>query len=71
MLGDLRPALPVEGRVLDRYEERSPETVASSCAYYDGEDLAAEEMYRFCFVEDELVDKTVVFPDADADAPAG
>lgn len=62
LLADLRPALPVEGRVLDRYQERSPQTVASSCVYYDGTNLPTEEMYRFCFEEDVLVDKTVVFP---------
>lgn len=68
LLAELRPALPVEGRVLERYEQRSPETVASSCVYYDGTELPSGELYRFCFEQDVLVDKTVVFPDAD---PAG
>lgn len=59
----LRPALPVDTRVLSQYELREPETPSSSCVYYETELGEADDLYRFCFVEDELVDKTVILPD--------
>lgn len=57
----LRPVLALDARILDRYDLRSPETVSATCIYYAGEDLPQEALYRFCFDEDELVDKTFVF----------
>ena len=60
VLTALRPVLPTGTRVLDRYEEREPETVAAECVYYDREDGRAGQQYRFCFVEDVLVGKTLV-----------
>lgn len=65
LLERLRPALPVDTRVLARYQERSPETVGSSCVYFEAAGGQADSLYRFCFVEDELVDKTVILPDAE------
>lgn len=59
----LLPVQPVDSRLVDRYEAREPETVESECVYYEREDGAADERYRFCFAEDVLVDKTVVLPD--------
>jgi hypothetical protein len=59
----LRPALPVTTRIIDRYQLRSPETVQASCVYYEAADLGEEVRYRFCFVEDQLVEKTVVLDD--------
>lgn len=67
VLASLMPAEPVDARVVARYQERSPETVASSCVYYRTPEDSAEELFRFCFVQDRLVDKTVVLP---SDAPA-
>lgn len=69
LLAQLRPALPVDARTLARYQERSPETVGSECVYYEAAGGLADDLFRFCFVDDELVDKTVVLPD-DAQ-PAG
>lgn len=69
LLDRLRPALPVDTRVLERYQQRSPETVGSSCVYYEAAGGLADELYRFCFVDDELVDKTVILPDEQG--PAG
>lgn len=69
VLSDLRPALPVDTRVLDRYESRSPATVAAECVYYERSGGRAGESFRFCFDEDVLVDKTVVLagdPGADS-----
>ena len=62
VLEALRPAEPVDMRVLDRYDLRSPATVATSCVYYDAEGVRAGALYRFCFDGDVLVDKTVVLP---------
>lgn len=62
VLRALQPAEPVDVRILDRYEQRSPETVASSCVYFDSEGVRVGALYRFCFDEDVLVDKTVVLP---------
>ena len=62
LLAALRPAEPVDVRVLDRYEERSPQTPAASCVYFDAKGVRAGALYRFCFDEDVLVDKTVVLP---------
>lgn len=62
VMAALRPAEPVDVRILDRYEERSPETVASSCVYFDSEGVRVGALYRFCFEDDVLVDKTVVLP---------
>ena len=59
----LLPARPVDTRVLERYQSRSPETVASSCVYYEADSRNADSLYRFCFEDDRLVDKTVVLPD--------
>lgn len=55
----------MDAAVLERYQQRSPETPAASCVYFQAE---LEELYRFCFVEDQLVDKTVVLPDGSAPA---
>ncbi|MFP5218290.1 MAG: hypothetical protein ACLGIG_00935 [Actinomycetes bacterium] len=59
----LRPALPVDTRVLERYEDLEPQTPAAECVYYERGGGVAGELYRFCFDEDELVDKTVILPD--------
>lgn len=59
----LRPALPVDTDVLERYQQRSPETVAASCVFYEAAGGPADALYRFCFSEDRLVDKTAVLPD--------
>ena len=59
----LQPARPVDARVLEEYQTRSPETPASSCVYYRSEGRPRDELYRFCFEEDRLVDKAVVLPD--------
>jgi len=56
----LRPVLAVDGAILDRYDLRSPETASASCVYYEGRDLPNEALYRFCFEDDVLVDKTFV-----------
>lgn len=66
VLAALRPAEPVDLRVLDRYEQRSPETASASCVYFDSEGVRVGALYRFCFREDVLVDKTVVLPKDDA-----
>ena len=68
VLAALRPAQPVDAQVLDRYQERSPETAQSSCVHYESEGGAADALYRFCFVEDELVAKDLLLPD---DPPTG
>lgn len=64
----LLPARPVDTRVLQEYQLRSPQTPASSCVYYRSEGDPPEDLYRFCFEDDRLVDKTVVLPDK---PPAG
>jgi len=56
----LRPVLAVDAAILDREDLRSPETASESCVYYQGEDLPNEAVYRFCFQDDVLVDKTFV-----------
>jgi len=56
----LRPVLAVDAAILDRYDLRSPETASASCVYYEGRDLPNEALYRFCFEDDILVDKTFV-----------
>jgi hypothetical protein len=61
----LLPARPVDSRILDRYEDRSPEAVATSCAYYESEPPPADDLYRFCFEQDRLVEKTFVLPEDD------
>lgn len=69
VLSELRPALPVDTRIVDRYESRSPATVAAECVYYERSGGRAGESFRFCFDEDVLVDKTVVLagdPGADS-----
>lgn len=65
VLRELRPAMPVDSRVLDRYQQRSPETVQSSCVYYESvpDGAVTDALYRFCFVEDELVAKDLILPD--------
>jgi hypothetical protein len=63
VLASLRPLQPVDVQILDRYESRSPETVATSCVYFDSEGVRPGAQYRFCFDEDVLVDKTVVLPE--------
>ena len=60
VLTALRPVLPVDTRVLERYEVGAPETVAAECAYFDRADGRAGQQFRFCFAEDVLVGKTVV-----------
>ncbi len=60
----LLPAIPVDAVVLERYDLRSPETPAASCIYFDTVPELADQLYRFCFVEDLLVEKTVVLTDA-------
>lgn len=60
VLTALRPVLPVDTRVVERYETIEPETVAAECVYYDREDGRAGQQYRFCFAEDVLVGKTVI-----------
>ncbi len=40
VLTALRPVLPVDTRVVDRYELRDPQTVAAECVYFDREDAA-------------------------------
>lgn len=70
VLAQLRPAQPVTTRVIDEFEQRSPETVAAECIYYEKEQATSGELFRFCFVRDELVDKTVAYPD-EASSSAG
>jgi hypothetical protein len=60
VLTALRPVLPVDTRVVERYELRDPETVAAECLFFDREDGRAGQQFRFCFHEDLLVDKTVI-----------
>jgi hypothetical protein len=62
VLAALRPAEPVDVSVLDRYDTRSPETLASSCVYFDSEGIRVGALYRFCFSNEVLVDKTVILP---------
>lgn len=64
LLARLEPVEPVDGAVLERYQLRSPETVSTSCVYYERLGEGTGELYRLCFDGDELVDKTVVFPEA-------
>lgn len=59
----LLPVQPADTQVVDRFQGRSPETVAAECVFYERADGAADERYRFCFAEDVLIDKTVVLPD--------
>jgi hypothetical protein len=66
VLAALMPAQPVDLRVLDRYEQRSPETLSASCVYLDSEGVRVGALHRFCFPEDVLVGKTVVLPKEDA-----
>ncbi len=71
----LLPAIPVDALVLERYDLRSPETPAASCVFFDTVPELDDQLYRFCFVEDLLVEKTVVLTDAppgeDAVEPIG
>lgn len=60
VLTALRPVLPVAARTVEDYEARDPETVAAECIYYDREDGRAGQQYRLCFVDDVLVDKTLL-----------
>ena len=60
VLTALRPALPVDTRVLERSELREPEPVTAECVYFDRADGRAGQQFRFCFAEDVLVEKTVV-----------
>jgi hypothetical protein len=60
----LRPARPVDAAELDEYRLREPETVAAECVYYAGPSTR-DILYRFCFEEDRLFDKTFVLPDRD------
>ena len=60
VLTALRPVLPADTRVVDRYELRDSRTVAAECVYYDRQDGRAGQQFRFCFAEDVLVDKTVI-----------
>lgn len=60
VLTAFRPVLPVDTRVLERYELREPETVSAECVYYDRADGRAGQQFRFCFAEDVLVEKTVI-----------
>ena len=60
VLSALRPVLPVDTRVVDRFERRAPETVSAECVYYDRADGRAGQQFRFCFVDDVLVDKTLL-----------
>jgi hypothetical protein len=60
VLTALRPVLPVGTRVIDRYQRAATERVAAECVYFDRADGRAGQQYRFCFVEDVLVDKTVL-----------
>jgi hypothetical protein len=64
LLARLEPVQPVDGAVLERFQQRSPETVASSCVYYERLGAQRGELYRLCFDGDVLVDKTIVFPEA-------
>ena len=63
VLQALLPVRPRETRVVERFEGREPETPSASCVYYDRQDGRLGQQYRFCFVDDLLVDKTVVLPD--------
>lgn len=70
VLSALRPALPVDTRIVDRYEGRSPENVAAECVYYERYGGRAGESFRFCFDEDVLADKSVLLagdPGADSE----
>lgn len=61
----LLPARPIDVKVLAEYQLREPETPSASCSYYESEGGTADDLYRFCFVDDRLVDKTVVLPESD------
>ena len=63
VLSALEPAIPVDTRVLSESQLREPETPSSECVYYESAGGLADDLYRFCFVDDELVDKTVILPD--------
>jgi hypothetical protein len=60
VLLELRPVLPVDTRVVDRYEQREPATVAGECVYYERYGGRTGELFRFCFEQDVPVDKTVL-----------
>ncbi len=64
VLNLLLPAVPVNALALERYDLRSPETPAASCVYFDTVLELADQLYRFCFIEDLLVGKTVVLTNA-------
>jgi hypothetical protein len=57
------PVRPVDSAVLDRYQTRSPEGIESSCVYYKAQGGDPDDLFRFCFEDDRLVDKSVVVPD--------
>jgi hypothetical protein len=61
----LLPATAVDTAVLEEYALREPATPAASCVYYESQGGTADDLYRFCFAEDRLVDKTVVLPPED------
>ena len=65
VLRSLRPAEPFGAEQLAQYQLREPETTAAECVYYESEGGSADDLYRFCFAEDRLVDKTVVLPPDD------
>lgn len=70
LLTELRPAMPVDTRVIDRFEGREPETIAAECVYYERSGGRAGEQFRFCFDEDVLVDKAVLLAgDPGVDSP--
>lgn len=61
----LLPATAVDVTVLDEYELREPDAPSAACVYYESAGGTADDVYRFCFEEDRLVDKTVILPPAD------
>lgn len=56
----LLPARPLDAAVVERYEVSVPEVAAESCLYYEAEGGLPRDLYRFCFVGDQLVDKEYV-----------
>lgn len=65
VLSRLEPATPVDSAVLDRFDLREPPAVAAECVYYESEGGPADDVYRLCFADDVLRDKTVVLPPGD------
>lgn len=65
VLRSLLPAEPLDTDVLAEYRAREPETPAAECVYFESDGGTADDRYRFCFVDDELVDKTVILPPED------